>query len=96
MISFIAALWIAFSYVGKILVLHAGRDLGESKFAWALGAALFAQAASCISVYYFDQSFIFLFLNLAVIGSLYSSAIQQNTNDSTGELGDVAPTELPD
>lgn len=76
MALFIAALWIAFRYVGRLLRMHAVDNVSECKFVWALGAALFAQAASCVSVYYFDQSFIFLFLNLAVIGSLYSSAMQ--------------------
>ena len=77
MLLFIGALWTAFRYVGKFLHMHANDDIDECKFAWALGAALFAQAASCISVSYFDQSFIFLYLNLAVIGSLYSSVSRQ-------------------
>jgi hypothetical protein len=73
MLLFIAALWAAFKYVGCFLRMKADADLDQLKFVWALGAALFAQAASCISVYYFDQSFVFLFMNLAIIGSLYSS-----------------------
>ena len=39
---------------------------------WALGASLFANAATMISVSYFDQSFVFLYLKLAAIGSLKS------------------------
>jgi len=61
MLLFIGALWTAFRYVGKFLDRNANGDVGDSWVAWALGAALFAQAASCVSVYYFDQSFIFLF-----------------------------------
>jgi hypothetical protein len=86
MLLFIGALWTAFRYVGKFLDRNANGDVGDSWVAWALGAALFAQAASCVSVYYFDQSFIFLFLNLAVIGSLYSLAMQKSA---------VLPAELP-
>lgn len=77
MVLFIAALWKSFQYVGRFLQMQKDRSSIESKFAWALGSALFAQAASCISVFYFDQSFIFLYLNIAIIGSLYSYGIQQ-------------------
>jgi hypothetical protein len=72
MLLFIAALWVGFRYVGQFLRMKVDADLDQLKFVWALGAALFAQAVSCVSVYYFDQSFVFLFLNLAAIGSLYS------------------------
>jgi hypothetical protein len=77
MLSFIAALWMAFREVGIFLQLHANRDLMEAKFAWALGAALCAQAASCFSVAYFDQSIVILFLNLAIIGSLSAAIVEQ-------------------
>lgn len=76
MALFIAALWIAFRYVGRVLLSQESNDVTTSKLAWALGAALFAQAASGVSVSYFDQSFIFLFMNLALINSLYSSAVR--------------------
>ncbi|RJQ27413.1 hypothetical protein C4565_05190 [Candidatus Parcubacteria bacterium] len=74
MLLFIAAVCVAFQYVGKCVVMHAHDDVVEGKFVWAFGASLFANAASCVSVSYFDQSFIFLFLNLAAIGSIYSVA----------------------
>ena len=88
---FIAAMWMAFCYVGRYLRMHADDDIDKCKFAWALGAALFAQAVSCLSVYYFDQSFIFLFLNLALIGSLYSSASRQSAVASPGDIQLVSP-----
>jgi hypothetical protein len=94
MALFIAALWMAFRYVGKYLRMHADDDLTKCKFAWTLGSALFAQAVSGLSVYYFDQSFIFLFLNLAVIGSLYSSASQQTAAASHGDIQLAAPLNL--
>jgi hypothetical protein len=37
---------------------------------WALGASLFAHAATCVSVSYFDQSFVFLYITLGAIGSM--------------------------
>ncbi|MCE9614626.1 MAG: hypothetical protein K8T26_10150 [Lentisphaerae bacterium] len=78
MLLFIAALWVAFRYVGQFLRANVNGDAEQLRFVWALGSALFAQAASCVSVYYFDQSFVFLFLNLAAIGSLYTSKWRQN------------------
>ncbi len=39
-------------------------------FLWSIGASLFAHAATMISARYFDQSFVFLYLVLAITGSL--------------------------
>lgn len=75
MFLFIAILAKGFSFVGQ--TLKQSSDLhAESQFMlWALGAALFVHAVTCISVSYFDQSFVFLYLTLACIGSAYSSSI---------------------
>ena len=75
MVLFIFILLKGFSYVGQILK-SGNNQKPESKFIlWALGAALFANAATMISVSYFDQSFLFLYLTLAAIGSLWSSMV---------------------
>src|SRR5690606_25044593 len=50
---FIGALWIAFLYVGRILHARNCKNINEAKLAWVLGSALFAQAASGVSVSYF-------------------------------------------
>jgi hypothetical protein len=92
MFLFIAVLWTAFRYVGNFLRLHADDNPADLKFVWALGAALFAQAASCLSVAYFDQSFIFLYANIAVIGSLQALALQPSR---AAEPLDFAPARLP-
>jgi hypothetical protein len=42
---------------------------------WALGASLFAHATTFISVSYFDQSFVLLYLTLAAIGSVRSGIV---------------------
>ena len=39
---------------------------------FCFGAALFAHAATSISVAYFDQSMLFFWLTIAVISSIYS------------------------
>jgi hypothetical protein len=42
----------------------------QSDFAlWALGSALFVHAVTCISVAYFDQSVVFLFLTVGLLGA---------------------------
>ena len=72
MLLFIAVLAKGFSFVGQ--TLRQRTDLTEeSQFMlWALGASLFAHATTFISVSYFDQSFVFLYLTLAAIGSMWS------------------------
>jgi hypothetical protein len=69
MLLFIAVLAKGFSFVGQT-----PRQMPElsqqSRFMlWALGASLFAHAATIISVSYFDQSFMFLYVTLAAISS---------------------------
>jgi hypothetical protein len=69
MLLFIAVLAKGFSFVGSTLRQESDHP-SESRFMlWALGASLFAHAATFISVSYFDQSFVFLYLTLAAIGS---------------------------
>ena len=73
LLLFIWMLQLAFAAVGRYLKAQA--TLGEPNFdegfvAWALGASLFAHAATSMSVSYFDQSFVFLYLVLACIASL--------------------------
>lgn len=71
LILFVLILATAFRYVGM-----AWRSLPEGGarplrfFVWALGASLFAHTATFISVSYFDQSFVFLYLTLATIASI--------------------------
>lgn len=70
---FIGLLWCGFRYVGQVLV--AWGDLPrEMQFrVWTLGATLFSLAASAVSVAYFDQSIVFLYLTLALITTVHTS-----------------------
>lgn len=70
MLLFIAILAAGFAQVGRVVQVeeHSGR--GRAFFAWALGASLFAHAATAVSVSYFDQSFAFIYLTLAAIATL--------------------------
>ena len=65
---FIAWLAVAFRYVGR--GIRTFRGGAERWFVWALGAALFAQAVTCVSVAYFDQSVVFLYMTLGAIGAV--------------------------
>ena len=75
-VLFIFILLKGFSYVGERLKNEDYQNPGHRFFLWALGASLFANAAAMISVSYFDQSFVFLYLALAAIGSLWSAGVQ--------------------
>lgn len=67
MLLFIAVVLKAFTYVGQGL-RRAGGDQTQLQFVlWACGASLFAHAATCISVSYFDQSIVFLYLSLGTV-----------------------------
>lgn len=75
MLLFIAMLVKAFSFTGKVLRERGDLPFESQFMVWALGSALFAHAATFISVSYFDQSFVFIYLTLALIGSAYSCAV---------------------
>lgn len=87
MLLFIGAVWTAFKYVGQSLRLRSNAPLSETFFIWTVGAGMFAQAATMISVAYFEQSVLFLYLTLAVICSLHANsvAIAQNSDPLTPE-----------
>jgi hypothetical protein len=79
MLLFISLLWCGFRYVGQAMQNLRGRDPEREFFAWAMGAGLFAHAASCVSVAYFDQSILFLYLTLALTAAFELSCRQAAT-----------------
>jgi len=92
MLAFIWSLVSAYSFVGRS-VRHAQLPENYRFMIWTLGAGLFAHTASDISVSYFDQSFLFLYLNLAVIGSAYGSlavAPVEHRTRASGAAGRLA------
>lgn len=68
----IAALITAFRWVGVVYRAHFDDSPSDSYLIWCLGAGLFAHATTSVSVSYFDQSLVFFWMNVAVIGSMYS------------------------
>ena len=68
----IALLIVAFRWVGVVYRAHFEDAPSDSYMIWCLGAGLFAHATTSVSVSYFDQSLVFFWMNVAVIGSMYS------------------------
>lgn len=63
MLLFIAVLAKGFSFIGR--EVREQPDPASQFVMWALGAALFAHAATFVAVSYFDQSVVFLYVTLA-------------------------------
>lgn len=80
---FIAILAKGFSMVGRMVQMP---DLSQQQryMCWALGVSLFAHATTFISVSYFDQSFVFIYLTLAAISSVCSAAATAATENDLG------------
>lgn len=78
MILFIVLFYKSFSYVGQILHSSDYNSFPQRFyfFAWCLGASLFAHAFTCLSVSYFDQSSLFLFMVIASISTAWYAAKQ--------------------
>src|SRR5690606_15712147 len=67
--SFVAVMVVSFHYVGRHLVVDDG-DAESSFLAWAVGSALFAIAVTSVSISYFDQSILWLYMTMAFCGAL--------------------------
>jgi hypothetical protein len=73
MFFFILLLAKGFSIVGQSVQETQKAQPERAFFCWALGASLFAHAATCISATYFDQSVVFLYVTLAAIAGVGAS-----------------------
>jgi len=82
LVLFVFTLAAAFRYVGAAATMAPSPGEPDRRFfVWSLGAALFAHAATFISVSYFDQSFVSLYLTLAAIAAvgIRETATKPNT-----------------
>jgi hypothetical protein len=68
------AFLVAFRFIGKIVMQYEKYNYPKEHIfmIWAVGASLFAHTVTCIGVAYYDQSFIFLYMILAVVGSMHN------------------------
>lgn len=89
MALFVAVLLQAFARVGRALGPIGAAGGPRAPFlVWALGASLFAHAATFMSVAYFDQSVLFLYLILAAICAVsQSDAVRADTVTEVEEPG---------
>ncbi len=83
---FVAMIWTGFVYVGKIMDDLPPEAEREQFITWCVGAALFAHTATCVSVAYFDQSYIFMFLCLAAAASLRMAQSSAWARESNSEV----------
>ena len=88
MFVFIGIMYVGFATVGRTLSLP-GIALKDQKLVWMLGATLFGHAAGFISVTYFDQSIVFLYLNLAAIAALFVAYRKQIAQQEASQLETV-------
>ena len=75
MVLFISQLAIGFAYVGRTVKQVSVFYPQYGFMIWTIGVSLFAHSTAFISVSYFDQSFVFIYLTLALIASIWSEAI---------------------
>jgi len=86
MLLFIAMLWKGFSFLGQTLRQTTNLSSEYRFLIWAVGASLFTHAVTCVSVSYFDQSFLFLYMVLGVIGSMRNTYVTKRNSLPTPEL----------
>ncbi len=72
---FLFILGVSFRWVGQLEEHMMEQRPHHAFMIWCFGSALFAHAVTGISVAYFDQSVVFLWLNVAVIASVYSAVV---------------------
>ncbi len=77
MIALIAIFWFSYKSLGKLIEYEID-DTSVSKFTfWALGSSLFAIVTTSVSVNFFDQSFLFVYLIIALISSGLSAIVHK-------------------
>lgn len=82
MLFFIVILIVAFRWVGIACRKCFEDSPADSFLIWCLGAGMFSHAATGISVSYFDQSLVFLWMNVAVISSMYSVHVTSQESEA--------------
>jgi hypothetical protein len=81
MFLFIAMIWTGFRYVGRVIRDNEEMEASSRFMVWCVGAALFSHTATCVSVAYFDQSYIFMFLCLAAASSFHSIKVVERYSE---------------
>ncbi|MDB6093006.1 MAG: hypothetical protein JWM32_568 [Verrucomicrobia bacterium] len=75
MFLFIGMLVCAFIYAGRVANSPTVHPF-ERFLIWMLGASLFSHCVTFLSVAYFDQSYVFIYIALGAIASIYATGLQ--------------------
>ena len=78
MLLFLLMLWKGFAGVAHVVQQESSLPSNAAFQMWTLGATLFALAATGLSVSYFDQTFVFVFL---VLGAISSASVSPAARD---------------
>lgn len=92
----IAILWKSFRRVGEAIGDSDEPSDSEMFFAWCLGASLFAHAVTSISVAYFDQSMLFFWATIAIIGSIHQRETEAEEHEMEEAGADEPGSRMPD
>jgi hypothetical protein len=85
----LAAIWVAFKWVGDMLDARPEMDGRDRFMIWCMGASLFSHVATSISVAYYDQSLVFFWFSIASISSL-AALIHTSAEDETEAAEDFS------
>ncbi|NLG17667.1 MAG: hypothetical protein GX556_10090 [Fibrobacter sp.] len=80
MLTFIMMIVYGFRIVGKAMAILQQDKIGNKILVWTLGSTLFAHTITFLSVCYFDQSYVYFYLTLAMIGALYTQYSSESIN----------------
>jgi hypothetical protein len=91
MLLFMGVLFIGFVEVGKALQRYKDEPTRDQFMIWTLGSILFGHATTFMSISYFDQSFVFLYLILAIIGSLHAMEPVPAREETSAKTSEEVP-----
>lgn len=74
----------ALGWVGKVMDELLERRPDHAFMIWCFGSALFSHMVTGISVSYFDQSAVFVWLTVAVIASMYNATVLSDNYETEG------------
>lgn len=90
MLLFIAILVKAFQYLGRGMQFLRARHDPSEYLLWCYGAALFAHCVAFLSVSYYDQSYVFVFLIVGAAGGLAAIQSPRPLSNATADEGAAA------
>jgi hypothetical protein len=83
MLLFIAILLTGCFFIGRCIKQEASLNSESRIMVWSFGASLFTHTVTFLSISYFDQTIIFLYLTLAAISSIKSEVFEINKLEKT-------------